>query len=76
MKSNIEKEVRILKFYAIATTIVLVVLLIATFNLNGNKKFVEIDVERINIIENDGSLKMVISNQERQHPGIANGAIC
>jgi hypothetical protein len=38
-----------------------------------NQKFGEIDVERINIVEKDGKLKMVISNKERQHPGIMDG---
>ena len=38
-------------------------------------KFEEIDVERINIVEKDGQLKMVISNKARQHPGIVNGKV-
>src|SRR5262245_23694195 len=36
-------------------------------------KFEEIDVERINIVEKDGKLKLVISNGERQHPGVIDG---
>src|SRR5207244_3617542 len=36
-------------------------------------KINEIDVERINIVEKDGKLKMVISNSERQHPGVIDG---
>jgi hypothetical protein len=36
-------------------------------------KFQEIDVERINVVEKDGRLKMVISNAERQHPGVIDG---
>lgn len=38
-----------------------------------NQKFAEIDVERINIVEKDGKLKMVIANKARQHPGIMDG---
>ncbi len=41
-------------------------------NQYSNERFKEIDVERINIIEKDGTLKMVISNKERQHPGMVN----
>lgn len=33
----------------------------------------EITVERINIVEPDGSLKMVLSNSQKQHAGIING---
>lgn len=34
----------------------------------------ELTVERINIVEKDGTLRMVISNKERQHPGRMNGS--
>jgi hypothetical protein len=74
MKTKIEKEVRILKIYAITTTIVFSFLILTSFiSQNKNQKFEEIDVERINIIEKNGELKMVISNKTRQHPGIVNG---
>jgi hypothetical protein len=75
MKSKLEKEVRFLKIYAIASTFLFSLLLLSSFRSNRNQKFEEIDVERINIVEKDGSLKMVISNQGRQHPGIANGKL-
>jgi hypothetical protein len=75
MKSKFEKEVRFLKIYAIASTLGFSLLLLSAFKSSKNQKFEEIDVERINIVEKDGSLKMVISNQERQHPGIVNGKV-
>ena len=56
MKSNLEREVRILKIYALATTLLFSLLLFSAFNSNRNPKFEEIDVERINIVEKDGSL--------------------
>jgi len=40
-----------------------------------NFDFKEISVERINVVEKNGQLKMVISNKERQHPGIVNGKV-
>jgi hypothetical protein len=43
------------------------------FTSQKKQKFSEIDVERINVVEKDGKLKMVISNKERQHPGIVDG---
>jgi len=73
---KIEKEIKLLKIYTLTTTIVFAYLLFASFaSKNNNQKFEEIDVERINIVEKDGQLKMVISNRERQHPGISNGEI-
>lgn len=76
MKTKIEKEVKYLKVYAVTTLLVFFFLMLSSFiSQNKNKKFDEIDVERINIIETDGSLKMVISNEARQHPGIVDGKI-
>ena len=76
MKSKIEKEVRFLKVYAIIATIGFATLIVTGFTMQGARpKFDEIDVGRINIVEKSGKLDMVISNQERQHPGISNGKI-
>ena len=36
-------------------------------------RFAEIDVERINIVSADGGVRMVISNSERQTPGVIDG---
>ncbi len=64
------REVRILKIYAASLTVVCILFFILAFkNQSSNERFKEIDVERINIVEKDGTLKMVISNKERQHPG-------
>ncbi|MEK6322546.1 MAG: hypothetical protein AABN33_12795 [Acidobacteriota bacterium] len=74
MMSKLEKEIRFLKVYAVVTTLLFGVLVFSAFQqANQKTKFTEIDVERINIIEKDGKLKMVISNSERQHPGIVDG---
>ena len=74
MGTKLEKEVRFLKIYAAIAT-----LLCATFMFSGfimpskKQRFEEIDVERINVVEKDGRLKMVVSNAQRQHPGIVDG---
>jgi hypothetical protein len=76
METKLEKEVRFLKIYAVIATLFCAVFLLTAFaTQNKNQKFAEIDVERINIVEKDGKLRMVISNQERQHPGIVNGKV-
>jgi hypothetical protein len=71
---KLQRDVRLLKAYAFVVTVLLGVLAFAGFSQGNQKnKFAEIDVERINVIEKDGKLKMVISNSERQHPGIIDG---
>jgi hypothetical protein len=76
METKLEKEVRFLKIYAAVATLVCAVFFLSAFVMQSKKqKFEEIDVERINIVEKDGKLRMVISNEERQHPGIVNGKV-
>jgi hypothetical protein len=75
MESKIARDVRYLKIYAGVITLVCGVLLLTAFQSSKNQKFSEIDVERINVVEKDGRLKMVISNAERQHPGMNAGKL-
>ena len=63
-----------LKVYAITLTLILAFVFLSGIRpYNLNQKFEEITVERINVVEPDGKLKMVISNKARQHPGMING---
>ncbi len=72
-QSKIEKDVRFLKIYAGAITALCVVFLLTAFSVSKNAKFDEIDVKRINVVDDKGKLDMVISNKDSQHPGIAGG---
>lgn len=66
------KEVRFLKIYSLGLTGVLLLFILMSFTKEKTRKerFEEIDVERINVIEKDGQLKLVISNKAKQHPGM------
>ncbi len=70
---KLEKKVFRLQAFCIAIVLMAVSLLMLGFSLDKKVKFKEIDVQRINIVESDGKLKMVIANKERQHPGIVDG---
>jgi hypothetical protein len=79
MDNKLQKDVRFLKAYCIVITlffggfVAFFVLSSGTHAVQQKTKFQEIDVERINIVEKDGKLNMVISNAERQHPGVIDG---
>jgi len=76
METKLEKEVRFLKIYAIVGTLLFAVVFLSAFASDEKKqKFAEIDVERINVVEKDGRLRMVISNESRQHPGMVDGKL-
>jgi hypothetical protein len=74
METKLQRYVRFLKSYSVVTTLLLIVVAFVGFRQASQKsKFTELDVERINIVGKDGKLKMVISNSERQHPGVVDG---
>ena len=68
MSDDIRREIRRLKGYSLIMTAAFGVMAFAAFRQgveSQNAKFAVIDVERINIVEPDGKLRMVISNRPR-----------
>jgi hypothetical protein len=66
MSDDIRREIRRLKGYSLVMTAAFGVMAFSAFRqASQNTKFTEIDVERINIVEPDGKLRMVISNRPR-----------
>ena len=61
---KINRELVILRTFTVCVVASMAVLLFA-FKEAGNQKFGTIDVERINIVEADGTVKMVITNVEQ-----------
>lgn len=67
-QSRLERDVRWLKRYAALSSAALVIALVAAFARPQHpapQKFDVIDVQRINVVEPDGSYRMVISNRAR-----------
>jgi hypothetical protein len=74
MTDTARRELRLLRVYAILATIVLAVFTVSAFHqAAGPARFSEIDVERINIREPDGKLRMILSNRSRSTGPIAYG---
>lgn len=66
MEDRIKRELRALKAYAVIMTLLFGTLTVTAFRQGQqNPRFTEIDVERINVVEPDGKLRMVISNRTR-----------
>lgn len=69
MDSKIQRELRVVEVYLVVSTVILAAWLIASAtNSRKAAKFAEIDVQRINVVEPDGALRMVISDRARS-PG-------
>ena len=74
MDDQLRRDVRLLKLYALCSTTAFAVLALAAFaHRRPPTRFDEIDVERINVREPDGKLRMVISNRQRSPGPIAYG---
>jgi len=69
---KLERQLRVLQVYTGVLTAVLLVLLLSAFQTQ-RQRFEEIDVQRINIVEPDGRLRMTISNRERIPDPVING---
>jgi len=59
------KELIFLRAFALSVSAGMVFVSTTAFKTAGNQKFSEIDVERINIVEKDGTVKMIITNVDR-----------
>jgi hypothetical protein len=73
MESKLQREVRLLKAYTVALTVLCVVLPVGAFAQWNNKKqrFEEIDAQRVNIVAKNGQVEMVISDKDNL-PGPGN----
>lgn len=70
----LERRVRALSAFASASSVAAAVLLFGAFQSPpGRQRFREIDVERINVVQPDGSYAVVIANQDRLPGNIMNG---
>src|SRR6185369_11462715 len=74
MDYKLDKQVRFLKVYSVVATLVGGLFLLTAFTLQtGKHNFEEINVQRINVVEKDGSLRLVIANNERSPGPIERG---
>jgi hypothetical protein len=73
MEQNSSRDLRLLKWYAAVSTVAILFLLYHSIQPKSTHlQLEELDVQRVNVVEKDGTLKMVISNKQRQHPGLSN----
>jgi hypothetical protein len=84
MKRSLKRQLIVLRAYAIVSAAALLLLALserqrvagaaAAFGQPaGPQSFGEINVQRINIVDADGTLRMVLSNKDRMHPGVIDG---
>jgi hypothetical protein len=73
MDNKLLKEIRVLRGLVVVSIVLCSLVLFLAFARPQKQRFSEIDVERINVLEKDGSVRLVISNKERSTGPIQRG---
>lgn len=77
MVRSLRRELRFLRVYAVGNTVVLVVLATAAFRQGAvppkPPHMDELTVQRLNVVDAAGTLRMVIAGKDRMHPGVIDG---
>lgn len=74
MTRSIRRQLRFLHAYAATSLVLFVALAVSAFRgVQNPKNLGEITVERINVVDADGTLRLVISDKDRMHPGVIGG---
>jgi hypothetical protein len=74
MKLSLRQQLRLLQAYAAGTFVIAAFLSVSAFTAQPTAQRVgELTAERINIVDANGTLRMVIANKDRMHPGVLDG---
>jgi hypothetical protein len=73
---DVARQLRILQAYAIFSLVALIVVATAALGQPaGPQRFDEITVQRLNVVDANGTLRFVLSNKDRMHPGVMDGVM-
>lgn len=74
MPRNLRRDLRFLRTYTIVSSALLVFLAVAAFRQAPiRSKLDELTVQRLNVVDANGTLRLVVSGKDRMHPGILDG---
>ena len=76
MTRSIRRHLYVLHAYVALSFLSFVVIGLSAFRqAPAPQKLTELTAERINIVDADGTLRLVISNKDRMHPGVIGGKV-
>ena len=73
MRNHIRRQLRVLQVYTAISSLLFVYLVVTGFTQTGVQRIDELTVQRLNVVDANGTLRMVISNKDKMHPGILDG---
>ena len=74
MPRTLRRDIRLLQAYATLSSLVLVWLAVSAFRQAPSaQKLDELTLQRLNVIDANGTLRLVIAGKDRMHPGVMDG---
>ena len=74
MKITIRRQLRVLQAYAaLSVAVASFVSLTAFTQQNNTQRIDELTVQRLNVVDANGTLRFVLSNKDKMHPGVMDG---
>ena len=73
MRMTLRRQVRVLQLYAAVTVVIAAFLSITAFTQQNTQRIDELTVQRLNVVDANGTLRLVLSNKDRMHPGVMDG---
>jgi hypothetical protein len=76
MQRRLRRHIRALQAYAGGASFALVILASAGLAQSSQTQRIdELTVQRLNVVDANGTLRMVLSNKDRMHPGVMDGKV-
>src|SRR6185436_665433 len=72
MRRSLRHQLRILQAYAAISFLILAFLSVTAFT-QSQQRIDELTVQRLNVVDANGTLRFVLSNKDRMHPGVMDG---
>ena len=79
MTRRLRRDLRLLQAYATVSSLLLVWLAVSAFRQTNvapaGQKMDELTVQRLNVVDANGTLRLVLAGKDRMHPGIIDGKV-
>ena len=74
MRRSLRRELLLLRAYVVVSSLILIVIAAAAFRQAPLPRSMgEITVERLNVVDANGTLRMVLAGKDKMHPGVMDG---
>src|SRR5687767_14803023 len=76
MKISLRRQLRVLQIYATLSFCLAAFLSVSAFTQStSTQRIDELTVQRLNVVDANGTLRFVLSNKDRMHPGVMDGVM-